>query len=84
MRYALFILACFVWLAGPAVERSNAQAPTPPASSSSSAPVADTQTVDAVAARIEDDILTESEVRELAAFQQLVDGHAKPRADLIR
>ena len=42
------------------------------------------QTVDGVAARIEDDILTESEVRELAAYQQLVDGKAKPRADLIR
>jgi hypothetical protein len=84
MRYALFIFACAVWLAGPAVGRSNAQAPAPSASSSSSAPAAGAQTVDAVAARIEDDILTESEVRELAAFQQLVDGHAKPRADLIR
>lgn len=42
------------------------------------------RTVDGVAARIEDDVLTESEVRELAAFQILVDGQAKPRADLIR
>lgn len=42
------------------------------------------QTVDGVAARIEDDILTESEVRELAGYQQLVDGKAKPRADLLR
>lgn len=42
------------------------------------------QTIDGVAARIEDDILTESELRELAAFQQLVDGHSKTRDELIR
>jgi predicted exporter len=42
------------------------------------------QTVDGIAARIEDDILTESEVSELAAFQTLVDGHSKSRDELIR
>ncbi len=40
--------------------------------------------IDGVAARIEDDIILESEVREMAAFQTLVDGQAKPRMDLIR
>ena len=39
--------------------------------------------VDAIAARIEDDIITESEVRELSAFQVLVEGHAKPRNKVI-
>jgi hypothetical protein len=39
--------------------------------------------IDAVAARIEDDIITESEVRELSAFQQLVDGKSKPRSEVI-
>jgi hypothetical protein len=42
------------------------------------------QTVDGIAARIEDDILTESEVTELAAFQTLVDGQSKPREEIIR
>lgn len=42
------------------------------------------QEVDAIAARIEDDIITESEVRELGEFQQLVDGHAKPRLEVIQ
>lgn len=42
------------------------------------------QTVDAIAARIEDDILTESEVNELGAFQILVDGQSKPRSELIQ
>ena len=40
--------------------------------------------VDAIAVRIEDDIITESEVRELAQFQQLVDGHAQRREDVIK
>lgn len=42
------------------------------------------ETVDGIVARIEDDVLTESELRELASFQELVDGHAKLRADLIQ
>jgi hypothetical protein len=40
--------------------------------------------VDGIAARIEDDILTESEVRELSAFQKLVDGKSKSRAEVIQ
>jgi hypothetical protein len=40
--------------------------------------------IDGVAARIEDDVITESEIRELGAFQQLVDGKTKTRAELIR
>jgi hypothetical protein len=42
------------------------------------------QAVDGIAARIEDDILAESEVNELAAFQTVVDGHSKSRDELIR
>lgn len=42
------------------------------------------QQVDGIAARIEDDILTESEVRELGDFQKLVDGQTKPRDEIIR
>jgi len=82
MRRLLFILACIVWLAGPATAAGIAQS----AGSSSSVGVASdsAQTIDGVAARIEDDILTVSELRQLAAFQKLVDGQAKPRADLIR
>lgn len=43
-----------------------------------------TQAIDGIAARIEGDIITESEVRELAAFQQLVDGKPKSRDEIIR
>lgn len=39
-------------------------------------PLAAQQVVDRIAARIEDDILTLSEMRELGLYQQLVEGHA--------
>jgi len=42
------------------------------------------QTIDGIAARIEDEVLTESEVRELGAFQQVVEGKAKSRDERIR
>ena len=78
MRRALLILVCVGWLAGPVAGRAGAWA-------QSSAPEAGgAQSVDGVAARIEDDVLLESEVRELGAFQQLVDGSPKPRTDRIR
>lgn len=41
------------------------------------------RTVDGVAVRIEDDIIMESEVRELGKFQELVDGKEKPREELL-
>jgi hypothetical protein len=40
--------------------------------------------VDGIAVRIEDDIIMESEVRELEKFQQLVDGKRKPREEVLR
>jgi hypothetical protein len=43
-----------------------------------------TTTVDGIAARIEGDIVTESQLNELAGFQRLVDGKAGTRADLMR
>jgi hypothetical protein len=39
--------------------------------------------VDGIAVRIEGDILTESEIDELAAFQKLVDGKSNSRADVV-
>lgn len=80
MERVILILATMAWLAGPLARNGLAQ--TPPAD----APAANlnAQPIDGVAARIEDDILTDSEVRELAAFQQLVDGKSKPRDERIR
>jgi hypothetical protein len=78
MRYLQFILVCAFWLAGPAAKYASAQAPPATAAGDGG------QTVDGVAARIENDILTESEVRELGEFQLLVDGAEKPRTERIR
>jgi len=67
MRYVHLIFVCTFCLAGPAPRCASARAQSTAAAPDSG------QTVDGVAARIEDDILTESEVQELGAFQQLVD-----------
>ena len=80
MRRAIFILGLIASLFGPARARTQSQS----ARSPDPVVAGGTQTVDGIAARIEDNILTESEVRELAAFQELVDGRAQPRSELIR
>lgn len=41
-----------------------------------------TQIVDAIVVRIEDDIITLSELRELAAYQQLLDGRAQSNEEM--
>ncbi|MGA7914631.1 MAG: hypothetical protein WCA00_05295 [Candidatus Acidiferrales bacterium] len=85
MRRALLIFGLSASLLAFAAVPSRAQLPDgpipqlPPASFDKSA-----QEIDGVAARIEDDIITESEVHELAAFQILVDGKAKSRQELLR
>jgi hypothetical protein len=89
MRRPVFIFGLVVWLLGFAANRASAQGGTyselPPESRiAGSSGASGAQQVDGVAARIEDDVITESEVRELAAFQLLVDGKSKPRMELIR
>lgn len=64
--------------ATPACAQSTSNSAAAPVHGDSKAP-----SIDGIAARIEDDIILESEVRELAAFQKLVDGQAKPRVDLM-
>jgi len=46
-------------------------------------PAAAQQVIDRIAVKIEGDIILLSEVRDLAAYQQLVDGHAEPDAKLV-
>jgi hypothetical protein len=42
-----------------------------------------TRVVDRIVARIEDDVILQSQVRELGAFQQLIDGHAESDDKLL-
>ncbi len=70
MRRAIFIFAAL--LAGPNPGRAAA---SPSAQSS--------RVVDRIVAHIEGDIILESQVRELAALQQLIEGHAEADDQLL-
>lgn len=73
----IFGLAIF---AAVAAAQTGAQAlPTTPAPP----PDLGAQVIDGVAARIDTDVITESEVKELGDFQMLVDGESKGRDQLI-
>jgi hypothetical protein len=78
--------AILIFLALSSMAASSVTGQTGSAASSSPNAVAsaNARLIDGVAARIEDDVITESEVRELAAFQRFVDGRAKPRPELIQ
>jgi hypothetical protein len=86
-----FVMAAAV--AGLGSNRASAQThsaseSSPPSSGGSAGSYAGNasgeQTVDGIAARIEDDIITDSEVRELSAFQELVEGKPKSRDEIIK
>jgi hypothetical protein len=82
MNRALVIFAaCLILLAPtPATARpQHAATPHDESGVIDSAP----RTIDGVAVRIEDDIIMESEVRELGKFQELVDEKIKPREELL-
>jgi len=71
MRWKIVI---FVWLiAAGAAGRAFASRPAPQSG----------RVVDRIVARIEDDIILQSQVRELAAFQQLIESHAESDDQLL-
>lgn len=83
MKRALITFGLFAASFGLAPKGSRAQTgpnSAPPAALG----IGITRNVDGIAARIEGDIITDSEVRELAALQQLVNGKAKARDEIIR
>jgi hypothetical protein len=86
MRRAIFFLVgvTCLWAPGPMRAFAQTHSLSEPASTPASNADANAQTIDGIAARIEDDIITESEVRELGAFQELVDGKPKPRDEVIK
>jgi hypothetical protein len=82
MRCAL--LMCVLVASLPAVGAAQTNAPAGGSSQPGGFTPGESMTVDRIAARIEDDIIMESEVRELTGFQELVEGHSKSRDELIR
>ena len=79
MRRATLTIGTLCWLG--VIGAMPAHAQTTPHSAPTAARE---ETIDGVAARIEDDVILESEVRELSSFQTLVEGQAKPRSEIIR
>lgn len=84
MLRVAFILGLLTALFASCAQRAAAQTQQASAPQPDSTLVGAARTIDGIAARIEDDIITESEVRELAAFQQLVDGRSESREEIIR
>lgn len=80
MTHVLRVRCCLLLasLLAPAAARAQ-----DPPRSTPTAP-ANEANFDGIAARVEDDVILESELHELAAFQQLVDGKSKSRAELLR
>lgn len=71
MRHTIFVFALLLAGARPPQIFGGSTAPQ------------STRVVDRIVARIEDDIILQSQVRELGAFQQLVDGHAESDDKLL-
>ena len=76
-RPLIFVLAMFAALPIRGAQQNPPIAP--PSTENTGA-----QTIDAIAVRIDTGVITESEVRELADFQTLVDGSSKSRDEVIR
>jgi hypothetical protein len=77
-------LALIFVMAGVAAAQSASAQQQPAAAAPAVSDAGAGQSIDAIAARIDTDVITESEVRELADFQMLVDGSSKPREEVIR
>ena len=71
MRHTIFVFALLLAGARPPQIFGGSTAPQ------------STRVVDRIVARIEDDIILQSQVRELGTFQQLVDGHAESDDKLL-
>ena len=71
MRHAFFIFVLLLGAAGP------------PQTFGRSAPPQSARVVDRIVARIEGDIILQSQVRELGAFQQFIEGHAESEDKLL-
>jgi hypothetical protein len=78
----LSIVALLAWAAQPPAPRAFAQSQAA-AVHTSPGNLSQAVAIDGIAVRIESDIITDSEVQELAAYQKLVDGKSQPRSDVI-
>jgi hypothetical protein len=80
--YAILVFLGLLGLPAGAQTASNASAAS--SSSSSADPATVGKQIDGIAARIGNDVVTESEVRQLEDYQRLIDGQAQSRANVIQ
>ena len=86
MRNTAAIFALLSCLALPAAgQTAPSKVSAPPLSDSKTASAAPQKAnIDGIAARIGDDVVTDSEVRQLEGYQLLIDGHAESRATVVQ
>ena len=85
MRNAGAIFALLVGLALPAAgQTAPGKVSTPQSDSKNVAAGSQAANIDGIAIRIGDDVVTESEVQQLEDYQQLIDGHAESRAQVLQ
>lgn len=86
MRNAGAIFALLVGLALPAAGQTAPGKVSPPPQSDSKTATTGSQAanIDGIAIRIGDDVVTDSEVQQLEDYQQLIDGHAESRAQVLQ
>lgn len=85
MRNAGAIFALLLGLALPAAgQTAPGKVSTPQNDSKTTAANPKGTNIDGIAIRIGDDVVTDSEVRQLEDYQQLIDGHAESRAEVLQ
>lgn len=83
MRRALLIFALLAFPVAAQPMRAAGQSEAAKAATQAT-DTSQPENIDGIAVRIESDVITESQVEELAAYQKLVDGKAQPRAEVVR
>ncbi|MHB8411252.1 MAG: hypothetical protein ACYDDI_04815 [Candidatus Acidiferrales bacterium] len=86
MRNAKAIFAVMFCLAMPAADRTalGQTARSPQTAAKAAAPAPHAASIDGIAVRIGDDVVTDSEVRQLEDYQRLIDGQAQSRATVVQ
>ncbi len=82
MRSRITIVALLLSLALPAFAQTSSGPKAPP-TPSTAASVPKSTVIDGIAARVGNDVVTESEVRELESYQRLIDGDVQSRAQVV-
>lgn len=82
--FALILLIICVTMPAAAQTASSQASGSPRAAAKTAAPATHGIIIDGIAARIGSDVVTDSEVRQLEDYQQLIDGQAQSRAKVVQ